>query len=65
MQDAETVSVGYRGEDEVDGRQPVMPSEGELALRIDRATLYSLVHRDMGKSKQLFEQLVVIAGAPG
>ena len=65
MQDTETVPVGDRGEDEIDGRQSVVSSEGELALRIDRATLYSLVHRDTGKSKQLFDQLIMIAGASG
>lgn len=65
VQNADTVLVRDRSQDEIDRRQSVMPNMSELALRIDRASFDLFVNWDEGKSKQLLNQLIVIVGIAG
>ena len=50
VQDAEPVAVGDRGDEQVDGRQPVVADARELALRVERALLDVVVDREAGRA---------------
>jgi hypothetical protein len=65
MQDSKTVPIGDRGNEQIDGRKPVVSDPSELALRIDRTPLNVLVDVKVGESEQLGEQFVVLSSAPG
>src|SRR4051812_6042164 len=64
VQHTEAVAISERGDDEIDGREPVMPDPGELALRIDRTPLDLLVDVKVGKSEQFVEELAVVSSVP-
>ncbi len=63
VQDAEVLSVGDRGEDEVDRRQAVVPGAGQLGLRADRAPFDLLVDPDLREREQLLGKFGLLVGA--
>ena len=65
MQYAKTVPIGDRGNEQVDGRKPVVADPSELALRIDRTLLDLQVDVEVGESEQFGEQFVVLSSVPG
>ena len=47
------MAVGDRGDEQVDGRQPVVADAGQLALRVQRALLDVVVDREAGEGGEL------------
>ena len=64
VEDAESVPVGERGDEQVNGREPVMADARELCLGIERPPLGSLVESVVGEGQQLGEELIVLASGP-
>ena len=64
MQDSKAVPIGDRGNEQIDGRKPVVADPSELALRIDRTLLDFLVDAKVGESEQFGEQFIVLASGP-
>ena len=62
VQDGQGVAVGDGGDEEVDGRQAVVPDPGELALRVDGTALDVVVDAGEREREQLVEEPVVILG---
>jgi hypothetical protein len=63
VQDADIVSVGDCGKDEIDRRESVMSCTGELALRVYRPPLDLLVDPNQGQRQELLDQLGVVSSA--
>ena len=61
VQDAEAVAVGDRGDEQIDGREPVVADTGELALRVERPSLDLLVDGEVGESQQLVKQIAMVS----
>jgi hypothetical protein len=55
MQDTETVAIGDRSNEQVDGREAVVAGPGELALRLDCTLLDLHVDVKAWKRQQLGE----------
>ena len=61
VQDAETVAVGQRGDEQIDRREAVVADAGELALGVERALLDGVVDREAREGEQFVEEGVVVA----
>lgn len=65
MQDTQRMPIGERGEDQVDGRQPVVPGASELSLGVERSPFDLLVDRDQWERQQLRCQRRMVIGGAG
>ncbi len=59
VKDPEAVDICDRGDDDVDGRQPMMTHARKLPLRVDRAKLDTRVDVDLRQREKLVDQLLV------
>ena len=64
VQDADSVPVGKRRDEQVDGRKPVVTGPRELALRIHRPPFDFLVNVNMGEALELVEDRLMVDRAP-
>lgn len=63
MQDAQSIGIGQRSDDQVNGRQTMMPGTGKLSLSVKRSALNSIVHVHRREGQKLAEQLIVVSRA--
>jgi hypothetical protein len=60
VQDAELVTVGEGGQEDVDRRHPVVPSARQLPLSVDRSPLDCVIDGCPGKGKKLSHEITMI-----
>jgi len=49
MEDSESVPVGERGDEQIDGREPVMSGARQLRLRLEGTSLRNLIEVNLGE----------------
>jgi hypothetical protein len=59
MEAAESMTVGECGNEQIDGREPVMADASDLRFGVERSPFDSLIEPEVGERQQLSKELLV------